>query len=147
MKWNRTKRGPPIVTRGWLLTNNYLDWAKYQNRPSSKSIWVMKLFFCQNYPLMGQSFWQKNSFITRILFELCLFWYLAQSTSLWDTLYLFNHKFSLVGDQTLCLPRPFEITPSSDIGMMTVWQLFNCLLDDKPWRLTTYDCLTTSWLM
>ena len=38
-------------------------------------------------PLIGQSFWQKNSFITHILFELCLFWYLAQSTYLWDTLY------------------------------------------------------------
>ena len=34
---------------------------------------TMKLFFCQNSPLVGQSFWQKNSFITHILFELCLF--------------------------------------------------------------------------
>ena len=40
------------------VTHNYLDWAKYQNRHSSKSIWVMKLFFSQNSPLMGQSFWQ-----------------------------------------------------------------------------------------
>ena len=48
----------------------------------------MKLFFCQNdYPIRGE-FWQKNSFITHILFELCLFWYLAQSTYLWDTLYI-----------------------------------------------------------
>ena len=54
------------------VSYNYLDWAKYQNRHSSKSI-------CQNSPLMGQSFWQKNSFISHILFELCLFWYLAQS--------------------------------------------------------------------
>ena len=69
------------------MSHNYLDWAKYQNRHSSKSIWVMKLFFCQNSHLMGQSFWQKNSFITHIVFELCLFWYLARSTSLWDTLY------------------------------------------------------------
>ena len=48
----------------------------------------MKLFFCQNdCPIRGE-FWQKNSFITHILFELCLFWYLLQSTYLWDTLYL-----------------------------------------------------------
>ena len=48
----------------YRVYHNYLDWAKYQNRHSSKSICVMKLFFCQNSPLMGQSFWQKNSFIT-----------------------------------------------------------------------------------
>ena len=30
----------------------------------------MKLIFCQNFPLTGQSFWQNNSFITHILFEL-----------------------------------------------------------------------------
>ena len=29
---------------------------------------------------MGGSFWQKDSFITQILFELCLFSNLAQST-------------------------------------------------------------------
>ena len=28
----------------------------------------MKLFFCQNSPQIGQSFWQKNGFITQILF-------------------------------------------------------------------------------
>ena len=59
----------------YRVTHNYLDWAKYQNRHSSKSIWVMELYFCQNE---RGKFWQKNSFITYILFELCLFWYLAQ---------------------------------------------------------------------
>ena len=39
-------------------------------------------------PSMGKSFWQKDSLITHILFELCLFRYLAQSTSVWDTLYI-----------------------------------------------------------
>ena len=73
------------------MSHNYLNWTKYQNRHSSKSIWVMKLFFWQNYPLMGQSFWQKNSFITHILFEPCQFVYLAQSTYLWDTLYKFHN--------------------------------------------------------
>ena len=34
-----------------------------------------------------REFWQKSSFITHILFELCLFWYLAQSAYFWDTLY------------------------------------------------------------
>ena len=33
-------------------------------------------------------FWQKNSFITHILFELCLFWYLAHSQILGNSLYL-----------------------------------------------------------
>ena len=39
---------------------------------SSKSIWLIKLSFCQNDPSMGQSFWQKDSLITHTLFELCL---------------------------------------------------------------------------
>ena len=81
-----------VVFSDYRVSHNYLDWAKYQNRHSSKSIWVMKLFFCQNdCPIRG-SFWQKNSFITHILFELGLFWYLAQSTSVWDTLYILNKK-------------------------------------------------------
>ena len=69
----------------WLRLNYYrlipkiCEWAKYQNRYSSKSIWVMKLFFCQtDRPIRGE-IWQKDSFITHILFELCLFWYLAHS--------------------------------------------------------------------
>ena len=37
---------------------------------SSKSIWVIKLSFCHNDPLMGESFWQNNSLVTHILFEL-----------------------------------------------------------------------------
>ena len=39
-------------------------------RCSSKSIWVIKLSFCQNDSLMGESFWQNNSLVTHILFEL-----------------------------------------------------------------------------
>ena len=50
-----------------------VDWAKYLNRHGSKSIWVIKLSFCQNDSPMGGSFWQKDSLITHILFELCLF--------------------------------------------------------------------------
>ena len=30
----------------------------------------MKLFFFQNDPIMGESFWQNNSLVTHILFEL-----------------------------------------------------------------------------
>ena len=30
------------------------------------------LSFCQNDLLMGESFWQNNSLVTHILFELCL---------------------------------------------------------------------------
>ena len=37
---------------------------------SSKSVWVIKLSFCQNDPFMGKSFWQNNSLITHLLFVL-----------------------------------------------------------------------------
>ena len=71
-----------------------VDWAKLLNRHSSKSIWVIKLSFCQNDPPMWESFWQKDSLIILILFELCLFRYLAQSIFFFrDTLYLyFEHQ-------------------------------------------------------
>ena len=64
------------------------DWAKYQNRQSSYSILVTKLSFCRNDPLIRESFWQKNSLVTHILFELCLFLYLAHSQILGNTLYV-----------------------------------------------------------
>ena len=70
-----------------------MDWAKYQNRHSSKSIWVMNLFFCQNYCPIRWEFWQKNRFITHILFELCLFWYLAHSQILGISLYVSFFRF------------------------------------------------------
>ena len=34
---------------------------------------MSSLFFCQNDALMGGSIWQKNSLVTLILFDLCLF--------------------------------------------------------------------------
>ena len=37
---------------------------------SSKSIWVIKLSLSQNNSLMAESFWQNNSLVTHILFEL-----------------------------------------------------------------------------
>ena len=60
-------------------TNQHIGWCiKFATglniiiRHSSKSIIVIKLSFCQNDPPMGESFWQNNSLVTHILFELCL---------------------------------------------------------------------------
>ena len=56
---------------------------------------MTRLFFCQNGVLLGRSFWQKDSLVTLILFELCLLWYLAQSQILGTTLYnfLWNRRY------------------------------------------------------
>ena len=40
------------------------------------------------WSLMGESLWQNNSLVTLILFELGLFWYLAQSQILDNSLYI-----------------------------------------------------------
>ena len=56
-------------------------------------IWVARLVLRKNDSWIGGSFWQKGSLITHKLFELYLFWYLAQSTYLWDTLYYQNCYF------------------------------------------------------
>ena len=47
----------------------------------------MELSFGQNDSPMEKSFWPKDSFITHILFELCLFKHLAQCTLFMFTLY------------------------------------------------------------
>ena len=66
-------------------TNNLRNLSRFLNVRGcliiicSKSIWVTKLVFCQNDSRIGGSFWQKDSLITHILFELCLFLYPAQS--------------------------------------------------------------------
>ena len=56
---------------------------------------MTRLFFCQNDVLLGESFWQNDSLVTFILFELCLLWYLAQSQILVTSLYLYFWPFSL----------------------------------------------------
>ena len=62
---------------------------------------MTRLVFCQNDSQIGGSFWQKDSLITHILFELYLFWYLAQSTYLWDTLYLDHQTLETIDPATL----------------------------------------------
>ena len=78
--------------RGWAKK---VHRAKFLNRHSSKSIWVIKLSFNQNDCPWGGSFWSKDSLITHILFELCLFRNLAQCTLFLLTLYntLFYPEF------------------------------------------------------
>ena len=47
------------------------DWAKYhQIGYSSKNISLTRLLFCQNDSPMRGSFWQNDSLITHILYEL-----------------------------------------------------------------------------
>jgi hypothetical protein len=48
------------------------DWLNIIISHSSKSIWVTILLFCQNDSPIRRSFWQKDSLITHILFELWL---------------------------------------------------------------------------
>ena len=57
------------------------DWAKYHNSHSSKSIRVTKLSFCQSDSPMSESFWQKNSLVSHIIFDLCLSKHFCQVTN------------------------------------------------------------------
>ena len=86
--FQNTNLGLRLVTKVW-------DWAKYHNRHSSKSTRATKLSFCQNDVHMGESFWQKNSLVTLILFELYLLWYLAQSQTLVTSLYYILSKIEI----------------------------------------------------
>ena len=62
-----------------ILSIDYRDWSlKFETGLNiiigivQKTVRVTKLFFCQNDVLLGESFWQKDSLVTLILFELCL---------------------------------------------------------------------------
>ena len=57
---------------------------------------MTKLSVGQNDLPRSTPFWQKNSLVTLILFELWLLWYLAQSQILWITLYLKNHQKNFI---------------------------------------------------
>ena len=72
----------------YRLITKICDMLKCLYRHRSKSIWVTSVFFCQNDSLIGESLWPKYSLVTLLLFELYLFWYLAQSQSLSISLYL-----------------------------------------------------------
>ena len=68
------------------------DWAKYYNSYIWKSIRVTKLSFGQNDLPRSTSFWQKNSFVNLLHFELWLLWYLAQSQIHRITLYVYEYQ-------------------------------------------------------
>ena len=52
-------------------------------------------------PSLENHFGKRDSLIAHILFELCLFRYLAQSTFFRDTLYLFFYREIVLGDWKL----------------------------------------------
>ena len=66
------------VHRGWCP--KFATGINIIIRQSWKSIWLTNLLFCQNDSPIRTSFWQKDSLITHMLFELCLFRYLAECT-------------------------------------------------------------------
>ena len=61
------------------LITKICDKLKCLNRHRSKSIRVTSLFFCQNDVLIGEPFWLKDSLVTLILFDLCLFQHFSLS--------------------------------------------------------------------
>ena len=76
--WTLNKVWKQIRYRGWLI----IIWTGLNIKISI----AQKVYECWSYSFAkmvtlwpGQSFWQKNSFITHLLFELCLFWYIAHS--------------------------------------------------------------------
>ena len=83
-------------------------------------IWAIKLFFCQNDPPIGKSFWQKNSLITLIFIELCLLWYLTECTFFLLTLYV-----------VLSSKLPFVLTRWN---MKSFENLTNICLDYTFWK-------------
>ena len=72
----------PVLGLLHTLSSTYIRVGKTGSLgPWSRVIvYCSKLSFCQNDSPIGGSFWQKDSLITHILFELCLFRNLAQCT-------------------------------------------------------------------
>ena len=56
------------IPRGWCP--KFASGLNIMIRHSSKSIWLTNLLFSQNDSTIKRSFWQKDSLVTHILFEL-----------------------------------------------------------------------------
>ena len=96
------------------------DWAKYHNSHSSKSIKVTKLSFGQNDFPRSTRFWQKNSLVTLLLFELWLFWYWAQSQIHRITLYVHIRNFWYLKKNKLYSIRFFNFQHMLDRNLRIV---------------------------
>ena len=74
-KSNSRKLLQESMSLATLKTRNFIDLI---NQLILKFRYSEKATNCQNDSPQGVSFWPKDSFVTHILFELCLLWYLAQ---------------------------------------------------------------------
>ena len=101
-----TVRSKVEISQNFVAFSEYRDWfPKFANGLNIKidivhkvCIWVTKVSFCQNDPIIGESFWQKNSLVTFIFFELCLFWYFANSQILGISLYVLSMWISKIAN-------------------------------------------------
>ena len=115
------------------MSGKKVDWAKYHNRHSSKSIWVIKLSFGQNDCPMGESFWPEDSLITHILFELCLFRNLAKCTLFLLTLYYKKQTWSIIPHNKIIVET--HLPCSWWEKAIWVWILWICKsLKTKAWE-------------
>ena len=70
-----------VINRDWLP--KFGNWLNIKIGIVQKKIRVTKLFFCQNDSPIRGLFWQKDT----LVYEQCLFWYLAHSQILEISLY------------------------------------------------------------
>ena len=91
---------------------------------------MIKLSFCQNDSLMEGSFWQNDSLITHILFELCLFKNLAQCL-------FFAHPLDEINEENDDGYTPLNLAAGN--GHLRICRLIyenlSSDLDDKQWCL------------
>ena len=83
------------ITQRISISRGYFP--KFTNWLNIKIEIVQKVYELPSCPFVGmipwwESFWEKISLVTHILFELCLFWYVAHSQILGNTLYSKSFK-------------------------------------------------------
>ena len=137
-----------LITLAWVFFIDEICVTKYVHTEfeGCLNLFWIGMFL---YVIILHSFWQKDSLITHILFELCLFRYLAQSTYLRDTLY---HKYLQCAAEkifSLLLFKPiFWLSCFESKSMMSSQNLYTPLImstNAAMWLETRYVVNNNVW--
>ena len=126
-------RATCFVLNVWFKTTTTIHSSVISH--SSKSIWVVKLSFCQNDSQMGGSFWLKDSLITHILFKLWLI------TLLWIVSVFLNRTLFCRVNERL-QNGPYDSFHLNHPFFPTNWPQNITLSELNRWPAFTHD---TSW--
>ena len=136
-----TLRARSRISRDW--SPKFATWLNMIIGCSSKSIWVIKLSFCQNDSLLGESFLQNNSLVTHILFELQPIIIFSPVANFGDQSLEFNYanSFTTYGTFQQVEVKILLIVQSTPYKLITIIKVLTSTLAPKDYVLYEKTCI------